>query len=468
VTTPLVFLPATEIVQLVKRGQCSARDLVAAHLDRIAEMNPSLNAFVQIRADDALAEAAAQDEAAARGVDRGPLGGLPISVKSAIDVAGLRCETGSPSQAGTIAARDAVVVARLRAAGAIVVGTTNVAELLMAYESDNPLYGRTNNPLDLTRTSGGSSGGESAAIAAGCSAGGVGSDGGGSIRVPAHFCGICGLKPTPGVIPSTGHRPRCLGPFSLIGVVGPMARTVGDLALLFDAMAGPDWNDPLAAPIDREAAPIDREMRLGYFEHDGTTPVTSQTAAAVTAAARAAAAAGYHVEPFRPAVLERARALWNVFFVKAGAALLNDVLHGAETSLPIIREAVSSGVSLPLSPRELLDAWLERDAIRAALLDEMERYRVLLCPVASIPAFRHGEREWDVNGKRVRYVDAMSYTVWWNILGNPVAVVPVGKSEEGLPIGVQIVGRPYEERTVLAIAEAIERECRRSHVVSKS
>ena len=167
-----------------------------------------------------------------------PLHGVPISIKSSIDVAGHRCEAGSRLRAGYVASEDAPLVARLRAAGAVILGVTNAPEMLMAWETDNLLYGRTNNPWDLTRTAGGSSGGEAAAIAAGLSAGGVGSDGGGSIREPAHFCGICGLKPTPGRIPSTGHFPKAGGPFALLGVVGPMARTVADLQILFEVMAG--------------------------------------------------------------------------------------------------------------------------------------------------------------------------------------------------------------------------------------
>ena len=169
----------------------------------------------------------------------GPLHGVPLSIKSSLQVAGLPWEAGTKLRAGIVAERDAPLVTRLRQAGAIILGVTNAPELLMAWETDNLLYGRTNNPWDLSRTPGGSSGGEAAAIAAGMSAGGVGSDGGGSIRVPAHFSGICGLKPTPGRIPATGHFPESVGPFALLGVVGPMARNVGDLKVLFEVMQGP-------------------------------------------------------------------------------------------------------------------------------------------------------------------------------------------------------------------------------------
>lgn len=443
---------------MVAAGEISAETLVRAHLERIELLNPSLNALVEVRAEAALIEARAQDEAAASGRPRGPLGGLPITIKSAIEVAGLKCETGCPSRQGLVASRDAVVVARLRAAGAIVLGSTNVARMLMAYESDNPLYGRTQNPWAPDRTPGGSSGGESAAIASGCSAGGIGSDGGGSIRVPAHFAGICGLKPTPGRIPGTGHQPPCLGPFSLLGVVGPMARTVADLAALFAVVAGWDDDDPMAAPAPLGSADgPPRGIRIGYFEDDGRTPVTKETREAVLAAARAAADAGYDVEPFRPDGLERARDLWSIFFCEIGLLVLNAPLKGGEVDLPILQEFLAGGPRAPLTSLRLTQAWIDRDLVRAQVVRQMASHPVLLCPVTSAPAFKHGERVWSIEGREVRYLDAMSYTVWLNILGNPAVVVPVGRSPEGLPIGVQVIGRPHEEETILQVAAAIER-----------
>jgi Asp-tRNA(Asn)/Glu-tRNA(Gln) amidotransferase A subunit family amidase len=354
------------------------------------------------------------------------------------------------------------VVARLRAAGAIVLGTTNVAEMLMGYESDNPLHGRTANPWDVERTPGGSSGGESAAIAAGCSAGGIGSDGGGSIRVPAHFTGICGLKPTPGRLPSTGHQPPCLGPFSLIGVVGPMARCVNDLYAMFKVMAGWDWYDPMSAPVP--VAPLEgtttEPIRIGYFEDDDRTMVTAETRDAVRRAAKAAGAAGHQVDAFRPTGLDRARELWDVFFAELGLLLLGETLEGAELGLPILKAFLKGAAPPPpLTSVGLMHAWIDRDELRASLLHQMETHRILICPVASIPAFRHGERSWSVEGTTVDYLDAMSFTQWFNVLGNPAVVVPVGRSPEGLPIGVQVVGRPFEEELVLSVAAAIERDC---------
>jgi Asp-tRNA(Asn)/Glu-tRNA(Gln) amidotransferase A subunit family amidase len=385
---------------------------------------------------------------------------VPISIKSSIDVAGMRCEAGTKLRAGYVASTDAPLVARLRGAGAIVLGVTNTPELLMAWETDNLLYGRTNNPWDLSRTAGGSSGGEAAAIASGCSAGGVGSDGGGSIRVPAHFCGICGLKPTPGRIPATGHYPQSVGPFALLGVVGPMARTVADVNLMFEVMQGPHIGDPGAAPVPlrRSSSSELKKLRIGYFEDDGRTPVTPETRKAVHQAAEALLSAGFEVEPFLPQGLNKARELWWKFFGVAGGMLLGPMTRGREAELSPILKEFNGWVASEEShtAQTLLDAWIERDLLRMQIFEQMEKFRVLLCPVASIPAFRHGERSWEVEGKTVQYLDAWSYCEWFNLLGMAGGVVPVTNSSEGLPIGVQVVARPWEEETVLAIMHAIE------------
>src|SRR5271157_3951924 len=308
----LLFLSAREIAALIRRKAVSAVEVARTHLDRIERLNPKLNALVDCQPEAVLAQAREAEKAVLRGDELGPLHGVPVSIKSSIDVAGHLSEAGSHLRAGYIADADAPLVMRLRAAGAVILGVTNTPELLMAWETDNLLYGRTNNPWDVTRTAGGSSGGEAAAIAAGLSAGGVGSDGGGSIRVPAHFCGICGLKPTPGRIPSTGHFSKSGGPFALIGVVGPMARTVEDLRTLFEVMAGWDDGDPCAAPVElREIQETAfRGINIGFFEDDGRTPITPETRSAVKHAASLLSSCGFHVEAFCPQGLEPARQLW--------------------------------------------------------------------------------------------------------------------------------------------------------------
>ena len=458
----LNYLSATSMAELVRQKKISPVELAQAHLDRIAQLNPKLNAFVQVDVDRVLQEARASESAFARGEIRGPLHGVPLSIKNSVETAGYVNECGTRLREGVVAAKDAPVVARLRAAGAIILGVTNSPEFLMAWETDNLLYGRTNNPWDVTRTAGGSSGGESAAIAAGCSAGGIGSDGGGSIRVPAHFTGICGLKPTPGRIPATGHYPSPAGPFALIGVVGPMARTVADLDLMFRVIAGPDDGDPYSAPIPmRSVTPEElKRTRIGYFEDDGRTPVTPETRAAVRKAADGLSRAGFSVVPFRPDDLEQARQLWWKWFGIAGGMLLGPQTKGSEADLsPIFKEYLSwSSAEPPHTGHTLLFSWLQRDELRSKFLAQMEVFPILLCPAAAIPAFRHGERSWPIDGKTVKYLDAWSYTEWFNLLGLPATVVPVSKSDEGLPIGVQLVGRPWQEELVLAVAAELECE----------
>lgn len=460
----LVYSSLVDMAENVRAKRISPVELIEAHIVRIERLNPKLNAFVQTDFDRAREWAKAAETKIARrsGVDAvGPLHGVPITLKSSIDVAGMRSESGSRLRKGMVAQEDAPLVARLRAAGAIPLGTTNVPELLMAYETDNLITGRTNNPWDLERTPGGSSGGEAAAIASGCSAGGVGSDGGGSVRVPAHFSGICALKPTPGRIPSTGHYPASAGPFAQIGVVGPMARRIGDVERLFEVMAGPDPGDPCSAPVALRRWNEDeiRKLRIGYFEDDGTIPVTPETAAAVRAAAEALRQQGFEVEPWLPENLDRVQQFWWNLFGRAGQMAFAPTLEGrdAETS-PILKEfRALVGADPPLSAQDLLNTLLARDVLRAAFLAKMEKIPILLCPVCSIPAFRHGERDWMVKGRKLAYLKVMSYSQWFNLLGNPAAVVPVGQSPEGLPIGVQIVGRPWEEEAVLAVAAKIEK-----------
>lgn len=457
----LTSLSARQIAEQIRKRELSPVEVVQAHLTRIERINPKINAFVQTDAEGALAQAREAEGSASRNSQLGRLHGVPISMKSSIDVTGMPCEAGTKLRSGHTATADAPLVQRLRNAGAIVLGVTNTPELLMAWETDNLLYGRTNNPWDLSRTAGGSSGGEAAAIASGCSAGGVGSDGGGSIRVPAHFCGICGLKPTPGRIPATGHFPQSVGPFALLGVVGPMARTISDLKAFFEVMLGPDFGDPSFAPVPlRWPTDRQRNFRVGFFEDDSRTPVTAETRAAVRHAADALHRAGCEVESFRPEGLQEAQQLWWKFFGVAGGMLLGPMTEGRERELSPILKEFNAWVARerPHTAETLLDAWIQRDLLRMKIFAQMKQFDALLCPVASIPAFLHGERSWQIDGAKVEYLDAWSYCEWFNLLGMPAVSVPVSHSAEGLPIGVQIIGRPWEEELILTVAELLEEE----------
>ncbi len=379
--TEINFLSAAAMADGIRNKLLSPVELIAAHLGQIERLNPKLNAFVQIDPEPALRQAKDAESKIQSGELMGPLHGVPVSIKSSIEVAGMRCEAGSKIRTGVLATNDAPLVTRLRNAGAIVLGTTNTPEFLMAWETDNLLYGRTNNPWDLARTPGGSSGGEAAAIASGCSAGGVGSD----------------LK----------------------------------------------------------------KLRIGYFEDDGRTPVTPETRVAVRTAADALRRAGFTVEPFRPDGLEQARQTWWKFFGIAGGMLLGPMTRGREAELSPILKQFSAKVSAQPAHtgQSLLNAWIERDLVRFKIFAQMRDHPILLCPVAAIPAFRHGERSWQVEGRTVEYLDAWSYTEWFNLLGTPAVSVPLGKSETGLPIGVQLSARPWEEELVLSVAEILEKEC---------
>jgi len=455
----IVLASAAKQLGLVSARQISVTELAEAHIRQIERLNPEINAFADFDAERVRAQARQLD---AEQKPRGALHGLPVTIKSSIAAAGYRCEIGTLLHEGEISKEDAVVVARLRAAGALILGTTNCPEFLMAYETANLLHGSTRNPWDLERTPGGSSGGESAAIAAGMSAAGLGSDSGGSVRVPAHFTGICSLKPTPGRIPGRGHLPSCVGPFSILGAIGPMARTIGDVALLFNALSGHDPVDPASPPVALRH-PSAEELRakaIGFFEDDGMVPVTPETRAAVNDAALALREAGFRVEPFRPRTLEPLRKLWWKFFVQCGAMFYEPEIRNKRAKLsPIFSEFLGIAEAAgPLEATQLLSAWAELDLLRAKTLAEMREYPVLLCPVASIPAFRPNERSWMVDGKSVEYLDAMRFTQWFNTLASPAAVVPVGASPAGLPIGVQIAARPFEDEVVLGIAAEVDAE----------
>ena len=451
------FTTIAEIAASIRSKQISPVELVEPHLRRIESLQPILNAFVYLDADAARAQARAAEAAVSRSQVLGLLHGVPVTLKSCIDVAGWCCPAGSLLRKDYVPRSDAPLVSRLKAAGAILLGNTNTPEFLMAYETNNLLTGKTSNPWNLAYSSGGSSGGEAAAIAAGCSMGGVGSDGGGSIRVPAHFCGICGLKPTPGRIPSTGHFPSGAGAFGWIGVVGPMARTVADVRALFEVMAGPDAGDAHSAPVPLRTYPENdlRGMRIGILQSSALGSATPETRAAVDRAAKLLSNAGFSIEPFELTGLDRALELWWFFFGPVIAHLLNTNLAGHESRLsPMLREYLSNATSpVPLSLDPFIQACAERDLLREKILRQMDRVSILLSPVSSAPAFRHGEGNYNPGSG---YRDTMRFSQWLNLTGFPGASVPISLSSEGLPIGVQIIGRPFEDGLVLAVAEALE------------
>ncbi|HWM12569.1 MAG TPA: amidase [Solirubrobacteraceae bacterium] len=409
---------ATELARLIARREVSAREVVEAHLRRMEAVNPHLNAVVQLDAERALAAADAAD----RREPQGPLHGVPFTVKDNLSAAGLEMAIGAPERVGVVPAADATAVARLRAAGAILLGKTNCPAYGGGIETDNPVYGRTSNPYDLARTPGGSSGGEAAIVAAGGSPCGLGTDSGASVRLPAHFCGLDSLKPSAGRVPLTGVIDD-EGQLGALGdprtQVGPLARSAEDVALLLKVIAGPDGHDGGVAPVPLgDPAAIDpTTLRVAVQTDNGLAEPTPETAVAVGAAAEALGAR-----------LQDAR------HPDGGHELTIEVWrsHGDETGL-----------------WRLLRRW---DEFRTRMLAFAARYDLLVCPVFAGPARPHGTM--NAPGE----IDPTSWTTPHSLTGWPAATVRAGTSPEGLPIGVQLVATPWRDDVALAAAQRIERE----------
>lgn len=449
-----------ELAELIRTRAISPVDALNAFRQRIEKLNPKINAVVTL-APEAMKKAKEAEDAVVRGEVHGPLHGVPLTIKDTIETAGLRTTSGSAMRAEFIPEQDAPAIARLKAAGAIILGKTNPAEMAMDYTADNPVFGRTNNPYDLSRTPGGSSGGEGAAIASCMSPGGIGSDLAGSIRIPSHFCGIAGLKPTVGRVPGAGHFPPSTGPYSLGAAIGPMARSVSDLDLLFAVLAGIEISAPSAvAPrrlLESRRASL-RGLRVACYTDDGVSPVSEKTRSAVEAAARALADAGLVIEETRPPGIERGHDLWLKLFSRASVVQLRNVYAGhEEKGGEFVRWRLATADDTPAPALDdYLNSWLERDRMRARLVGWMEDTPLILAPVGATPAYQHGTHKVTVGGRTLNTFRAFSYSQTFNVFDLPVVVVPAGRSAEGLPIGVQIIGRPFAEETVLAAAGIIE------------
>jgi Asp-tRNA(Asn)/Glu-tRNA(Gln) amidotransferase A subunit family amidase len=436
--TDITNLSLKDIARFIKMRKLSPVEVAEAHLEQISRLNPGLNAIVTL-APDVLERA----KAAARG----PLHGVPITIKDTIETAGLRTTSGSKVRADYVPTTDAPAVARLKAAGAIVLGKTNAAEMAMDYTADNPVFGRTNHPLNPELTPGGSSGGEAVAIATGMSPGGLGSDLAGSVRIPAHFCGICGLKPTTGRVPGEGQFPPSTGPYALGAVIGPMARTVADLRLLFQALTA-------TGPIEIQL----KETRFAWYGEDGQVPVTEETANAVATAAAALIDAGLAGEQRVPPHVDRGNELWLKLFSRASVVQLRKWYAGHETeggSFVSWRLATADDTPVPTLD-EYIANWMERDRLREELLCWMETTPLIIAPVGATPAYRHDTLKVTVRETTMGTFRAFSYAQAFNVFDLPVVTVPAGRSNDGLPIGVQVIGRPFAEEAVLRAAEIIE------------
>jgi amidase len=449
----LIYRSASWIAEAIRRRELGCREITEICLRRIEQVNPSLNAVVQLVADRALAEAEQCDADAARGEWRGPLHGVPMTIKDSLDTAGIVSTGGTLGRRNYIPENDAPVVARLRAAGAVLLGKSNTPELTLSGETSNEIYGRTSNPFDLERSPGGSSGGSAAIIAAGGAALEIGSDTGGSIREPAHLCGIAGIKPTAGRTPRSGHIvPWGGGALDGLTVLGPMARAIDDLALVLPLICGPDGEDPalVPAPVPDPAAIDVRDLRVAWYTNNGVGPLDADIERVLEETADALAADGISMTSRLMPGMGRLVDLTARLRETTNASLIRRLLerYGTERPGPDLLPYLEGprGAEGALLDPELLE---QIDAARGQALEFFREFDVILCPPSHSLARPHGSTRDD------RFSD-WSYILPLNLLGWPGAVVRAGTGAGELPVGVQVVAPPWREDIALALAAAIE------------
>ena len=442
----LLRLSATQQARLIRQRDVTSVELVTAHLERLEEVNPRINAAIEVFRDQALEAARVADQLPASG----PLHGVPFSIKDSIKIAGAQCTGGTFGRRDTPPSPcDATLVARLREAGGIPLARTNLPDLLFAFESDNLLYGATRNPYDLSRTSGGSSGGEAALIASGASPLGLGSDAAGSVRLPAAFCGIAGMKPTSGRLPRTGHYPPAGGWIEALWQIGPMARRVEDLCTVMPLLARGDGMDttvvdmPFADPASVDVS----ALRIAWYADNGFIAANAEVAAVVRAAAGTLKA----VED-RPPCLAKAYDLeMKLLGVDGGDDLSGYLVAIGSTEVhPLLTAWLDKLEAYRTDLAGFARYWAEWDTYRAEIAYFFRRYDVIVCPAYTQPALPLGTSTVEENFK------GFSHTMAFNVAGLPAAVVRCGTSATELPIAVQIVAAPWREDLVLAVALHLE------------
>ncbi len=452
----ICYLDATELAARIATKELSPVEVTRAYLDRIEAVNPRVNAVVTVN-PRAVEDARAAEAAQMRGDFRGPLHGVPFTAKDCFDVAGVRTTRGSRLFADHVAQHDATTVARLRQAGGVFLAKTNIPEFALWWETDNLVFGRTLNPWNPARIAGGSSGGEAAALATGLTPLGLGSDVGGSIRQPAHCCGVAGLKPTHGRVPLTGHWPDTL----LRAMhVGPLARSVRDLGLALRVLAGPDGRDPYALPVPLSELPSASAAlppwRVGLSLAGGAGPVDPQVERVVERAAKRLSELGCRVEPARIPALDDND--WNVLtmalYAAEAGAFFERIVAGRHAELhPALRRRLAFRVE---SLGEYVTALGEWERLRHEVAEAFTRYDLLLTPCSPLPAHEHGLVELTVRGTVVPARHALRATLPWDVTGSPALALAFGWSDDGLPIAVQLVGRHFDEAAVLRAGLALE------------
>ncbi len=445
----MIFSSVTETAEAIRRKSVSSREVIELYIDRIDKVNPKLNSVVQIDRENAIRQAVSADRDLALGRVHGPLHGIPMTIKDSFDTKDMISSGGTLGRKSFVPAKDATVVSRLRDAGAILLGKTNTSEFTLTYETDNLVYGRTNNPYDFSRTPGGSSGGAAATVAAGGSPFDIGSDYGGSLRYPAHCCGVATIKPTSGRVPRTGHILPFGGMLDSFQQVGPIARNVCDLQLLLSIISGPDGCDPSIVPMplkDYRNADIG-SLRVSFHTDNGILPASDETSDIVRKAAAILDEAGLKVKEDKPSGIEETYEIAMGLFAADGGASIERLLKESNTKEHTIPWLGLGQATDAKSLDALIMRWYR---FRSTMLSYMKNCDVILCPVNASPAQPHGSLGQDLR--------AFSYTLTYNLTGWPAAVIPAGKSSEGLPIGLQIIGNPWQEERVLAVASFLEKE----------
>ena len=457
--TPLHFSSATALARAIRTRRLSAEEVTTAFLARIREVNPKIHAVVQVQWDAAMVQARAADANVKRGASVGPLHGVPMTIKDSLDTAGIISTAGTTGRAAFVPSRDAAVVARLKAAGAIVLAKSNTPELTLHGYAENLIYPRTNNPYDLGRSPMGSSGGAAAIVAAGGSAFDVGSDTGGSVRIPAHVNGVCGLTPTAGRIARTGHVISFDTFDQALTTLGPITRYVEDLETILRVIAGSDGADPFAydLPLGESRGLDIATLSAAFYVDNGVASPVASIATAVRRCATRLARAGVRVVERRPPETEQALdLLWAILGGDGGYTVQRLLTESGTTEVaPYLAGALGDPARFDrpvISHRQFADFFTRWHGYKRRMTQFFADFDVIVCPVAATPAPPH---ETDI---RSTEATMLSYTAPFSITGWPVAVVRVGTSEEGLPIGVQIVGQPFREHVVLAIARALERD----------
>jgi len=441
---------AGNLARGIKAKHFSSEELVTAYLKQIERVNPKLNAVVQVQAQEALKQAKEADRLLAQDKITGPLHGVPMTIKDSLDTAGTITTWGTPGRKNYIPTEDATVVKRMKDAGAILLGKTNTPEFTLAYETDNPIYGRTNNPYDFEQTPGGSSGGEAAIIAACGSPAGIGSDTGGSVRVPSHFCGLAAIKPTSGRVPRTGHAIPFGHLIDSLTQLGPIARYVDDLALILSIISGEDDIDPFIVPMPlNNYADVNLSgMKAAILKNNGIVAPDEETSRVLTAAVQALSEAGINMTETQPPEIEKTFDIYmGLLFGWDGGDLVRLLLDRAGTAI----DKTSLGLLLSdsrMSSMELIYLIEQWDNFRQKILSFQKKYDFILAPVNAFHTMSHGSSFENILG--------FSYTMTFNLAGSPAGVVRAGTSDKGLPIGIQIAARPWREDIVLAVLRHLE------------